>query len=109
MAELLPRLESGSHSGCLNCGPHPTDFPMDGRIAVGFGDASLLKDGVAVWSESYNLDWEECMTGQQAEDLAAKEPECDWRISIQGPLSGRTYQRHGPGLWVLVAANRGFA
>jgi hypothetical protein len=28
---------------------------------------------------------------------------------LHGPLSGRTYQRHGPGQWMLVERNDGFA
>ena len=33
----------------------------------------------------------------------------DWRIVLHGPLSGRTYQRHGPGRWMLVEKSEGFA
>lgn len=49
------------------------------------------------------------MTGAQAEELAAADPDHDWRIMIYGPLSGRTYQRHAPGSWVMVEQNEGFA
>lgn len=33
----------------------------------------------------------------------------DWRIVLEGPLSGRTYQRHGAEQWALVEQNMGFA
>ena len=90
------------HGGCLNCGPRPAQFPPDGVIAVGFGYAALHKDGAPVWSK-------DMMTGADAEALAAQDPDHDWRIVLHGPLSGRTYQRHGPGQWMLVEKNEGFA
>lgn len=105
--EKLPALE-GTHGGCLNCGPRPSLFPMDGRIAVGFGDASLTRDGEHVWSED-GREWDDCMTGEQAEALAAADPDHDWRISLFGPMSGREYQRHGTREWALVSQDMGFA
>lgn len=45
------------------------------------------------------------MTGAQAEG----DPSNNWRIERQGPLSWRTYQRHGTVLWALVVQNRDFA
>ena len=102
-----PAIE-GKHGGCLNCGPRPSLFPPDARIAVGFGGASLTKDGQYVWDEGQH-EWEDCMTGAQAEELAAADPDHDWRISLYAPLSDREYQRHGPGQWVLVKQGMGFA
>lgn len=103
--EKLPAIE-GKHGGCLNCGPRPSLFPYDGVIAVGFGYAALHRDGAPVHTEDESDDY---MTGAQAEELAAADPDHDWRIVLEGPLSGRTYQRHGPGEWALVAQNQGFA
>lgn len=105
--EKLPALE-GTHGGCLNCGPRPSLFPPDGRIAAGFGVASLTRDGRHVWSED-GREWDECMTGEQAETLAAADPDHDWRIVLEGPLSSRTYQRHGPNEWAPVEQGKGFA
>lgn len=106
--EKLPPIEA-HYGGCLNCGPRPAKFPADGVIAVGFGCAALHKDGEPVWSELNDVADDELMTGADAEALAAKEPDHDWRIVLHGPLSGRTYQRHGPGQWMLVEKNEGFA
>jgi hypothetical protein len=44
-----------------------------------------------------------------AEKLAAADPDHDWRVVLDGPLSGVTYQRHGPAEWLVVAKNGGFA
>lgn len=104
----LPAIE-GKLGGCVNCGVRPSTFEPDMHIAVGFGSAELTRDGVTVFAEDPGAEWEESMTGAQAEKLAAKSPNHDWRISLHGPLSGRTYQRHGKDLWVLVEQNQGFA
>ena len=103
----LPPIEA-HYGGCLNCGPRPAQFPSDGVISVGFGYAGLLKDGKPVWSELDATD-NKMMTGADAENLAAQDPDHDWRIVLHGPLSGRTYQRHGLRQWVLVEKNEGFA
>lgn len=124
--KLLPPITQPHNHGCLNCNHTITQtFPMDGIIAVGFGYAGVTKDGHEVlrepdWSPAYDDDGEllpedqqppepEYPTGAQAEELAAADPDHDWRIVIDGPLSGRTYQRHGPENWVLVEQNMGFA
>lgn len=82
---------------------------MDSVICVGFGDASLLKDGETVWREEYGTEFHECLTVAQAEEMAAKEPDCDWRIHIIGPLSEFYYQRQGDNKWVLYKRGEGFA
>ena len=106
-ATKMPAIE-GRHGGCLNCGPRPSYFPADARIAVGFGGADLTRDGEHVWSED-GRDWDDCMTGAQAEELAAADPDHDWRITLDAPLSSRTYQRHGPNEWALIEQGHGFA
>jgi hypothetical protein len=96
--------------GCLNCeaaGVIQVTFHPKALICAGFGMAALTKDGELVFDGS-DIDGPE-MTGAEAEALAAKEPDRDWRIQIEGPLSGRTYQRQGEANWVLVAQNEGFA
>ncbi|MGL4230894.1 MAG: hypothetical protein ACRCWJ_05950 [Casimicrobium sp.] len=107
--EKLPAIQ-GNLGGCLNCGVRPGLFPMDGIIAVGFGYAALHKNGRPVYMEPNNPhDGEEFMTGLKAEMIAAQDPDNDWQIVLEGPLSGRTYQRHGPVEWVLIEENQGFA
>lgn len=84
-------------------------YPHD-VIAVGFGDAMLLRDGRAVWSEGDHCGPDgDLMTGAEAEQLAAADPDHDWRIRIYGPLCEAEWQRHGPGEWVQIARGEGFA
>ena len=103
----LPAIE-GTFGGCLNCGPRPSFFPADGVIAVGFGCAVLMRDGRTVYAEPQDGE-DDYMTGHQAEELAKADPDHDWKIVLEAPLSARTYQRHGPGEWALVEQGPGFA
>jgi len=104
----LEPLKGGRTVGCLNCGYKPEVAPLNMRIAVGFGIACLTKNGIVVWEEG-NKDWNECITVAQAEEIAAKDPDNDWRIELHAPLSDAIYQRHGKNKWVLVKVGPGFA
>lgn len=103
-----PAIE-GQYGGCLSCGPRPSTFPADAVIAVGFGFAALLRDGEVVWVEGGDMSDDDLMTGAQAEEKAAADPDHDWQIQLHGPLSGRSYQRHGPSEWALIQQDLGFA
>mgnify|MGYP003443441581 CR=1 FL=1 len=106
-AWLVPAIKGGNHA-CSHCGVISDTFSPDDVITVGFGSAALYCNGAELYSEPY--DEQQFMTGAQAEQLAAKsDPDNDWRITIYGPLSGRTYQRHSPNQWVLIEQNEGFA
>ena len=106
--ELLPAIEGGQMSPCLCCGPRDSHLCAETRIAVGFGYAALTKGDECVWMEC-NHELDDCMTVAQAEELAAADPDHDWRIVLDGPLRGATHQRHGEMQWVLVKTNMGFA
>jgi hypothetical protein len=107
--EKLPVIESKDlHVGCLNCSTAAIVAPMDMLIAVGFGSATVTKDGELVYDEM-SISGENYWTVQDAENLAIKEPDCDWRINKEGPLHGETFQRQGDNNWVCVESNRGFA
>jgi len=103
-----PAIE-GKYGGCLNCGPRPSFFPARGRIGVGFGMASLTRDGKEVWSEKPDMPWTKLMTGMKAEKIAAADPNHDWRIVMYGPMSGRVYQRHEAKKWAMIEQDNGFA
>lgn len=115
--EKLPSLPSDKiNRGCLCCS-NVQQIAHEGMlIAVGFGDASVTKDGNLIWSEQ-EAQWEaekkdtEVMLWEleDAEKAALLDPDHDWRISKFGPLHGEVYQRQEPGKWVLVESNTGFA
>lgn len=82
--------------------------PMGMLIAVGFGEAKVKKDNETVYNELHIDDPDEFWTTQDAENVAAKDPDHDWRIVLYAPLYGRTFQRQD-GEWVLIEENQGFA
>lgn len=93
-------------AGCLCCQTPGEVFPLDRKIGVGAGVAEIRLDGVPVWRDTAASD---LLSGHDAERLAARDPDRDWQIVLEAPLYGRTYQRHGVGLWVLVGQSEGFA
>jgi len=113
---LLQPAIPGRMGPCLCCGVASDFFDPEAIIAVGFGAAALTRDGGLVWSEPQRGDpmdegdeEEEYMTGAQAEELAATDPDHDWQIMLHGPMRSRVYQRHGPGQWALIEQGEGFA
>ena len=105
----LPAIQ-GRQQPCLHAGVAENLFTPDDLISVGFGSATLTCDNRVVYDDSMDPDSDdECMTGAQAEKLAANDPDHDWRISLRGAMSGREYQRHGTNRWMLVHQAQGFA
>lgn len=101
----LPALEHGGlGSGCVTCGPQPIAIRMDYPLCVGLGSVEVAKDGAAVWVGD-----DETMLMAHAEQWAAADPDHDWRVFFDGPLSNAVYQRHAAGQWVLIDKGRGFA
>lgn len=97
------------HIGCLNCSSAALKAPLDMLIAVGFGSAMVFKDKELVYDESRCKDDDELWTVADAEKLALEDPDHDWRIEKNAPLHGETFQRQGPGEWVCIESNQGFA
>lgn len=108
---MLQPAIAGRMGPCLCCGVASDFFPAEAYIAVGFGMAALTCDGSLVYAEDTALDDDDgqLMTGKQAEDIAAKDPNHDWRITLHGPMRSREYQRHAPGQWALIEQGEGFA
>jgi hypothetical protein len=104
--EKLPAIR-GEVIGCLCCGGNKDVYPLDSTFAVGFGDSRITRDEDLVYSEGCrDLEFP---TLRKFEEMAASDPDHDWRLERHGPLKGGTWQRHGPGAWVLVMENDGFA
>ncbi len=106
--EKMPAIAAGGPA-CLCCGTPTELFPADGWIAVGFGSASVTRDGKEVYSEPQDMDEALIWTGADAEKAAAADPDHDWRIFKYAPLYDAEYQRHGEGQWVLIRRGEGFA
>lgn len=105
--EKLPPIEGGS-KGCLCCGAMHQALPLHSVIAVGFGDATVTRDGEPIYDEQL-VSEDQFWTCADAEKAAADDPDHDWRISYYAPLYEAIYQRQGEGHWVLVQKGMGFA
>jgi len=105
--KVLPAVEAKDiHIGCACCSTACQIAHMDMPIAVGFGSAHVTKDDECVYQETHDG---EIWTVRDAEDAALKYPDHDWQIMKMGPMHGETFQRQGPGRWVCVESNQGFA
>lgn len=96
------------HHGCLTCSRTDEIADLRMTVAVGFGSASVSRDGEQIWFETGDED-QELYNLAHFEALAAADPDHDWQVCLHGPLRGMTYQRHDVGKWVLIDSNEGFA
>ena len=80
----------------------------DALIGVGIGYAALTRDGETMYEED-GKQQRDLMTVAQAERLAQREPERDWRIHLVAQLENRHYRREGAGLWVLYERGYGMS
>lgn len=111
----LPAIEGRTACYTCGCGSHDI-LEMDRLLVVGFGDVSVKKNGLTVWSEMdamheserENKDptlWE----AKDAEKIAKDDPDNDWRIHFLAPMYEAEYQRQGEAHWVLISRGEGFA
>jgi len=76
-------------------------------IGVGMGYAALTRDGETVYEEDRT--GRRLMTVAQAERLAQREPEREWRIHLVAQLDDRHYRRVGAGRWVIYERGYGMS
>jgi hypothetical protein len=77
-------------------------------IGVGIGYAALTRDGETVYEEDYKGK-RDLMTVAQAERLAQREPNRDWRIHLVAQLDDRHYRRQSAGRWVIYERGYGMS
>ena len=99
----------GGHGGCLHCGYQYDIAPEEMLIAVGFGVATVTKNGKEIYNEMSVKNEDDLWTLKEAEQEALKDEDNDWRIHLVAPLSERHYQRQGKNRWVLYEKGQGFA
>lgn len=99
----------GGFGGCMHCGYQHDIAPEDMLIAVGFGVATVSKNGKEIYNEMQVKDEKKLWTLKEAEQEALKDEDNDWRIHLVAPLSERHYQRQGINHWVLYEKGQGFA
>ena len=106
------QIVEGGENPCPRCPPIPTQAPMAKVIFVGFGEAEIKRDGMVVLDcekFGHENDWENFKTFADAEEMAAADPDHSWLVRLYAPLHGETYERQGPGVWLCIRRNDGFA
>ena len=94
-------------SGCFNCPPRATKLDMKADIHPGFGIVVLQRDGEELEQDLWGGILVEHYENRA--DAADPENEHDWRLYVDGPMSGVVYQRHAPGEWHAIEQLPGFA
>jgi hypothetical protein len=102
VTEYLTPITGKAYCGC-GCGRRESHARLDDYPHPGFGGVTFTRD-VGGYAEL-----PDDATFQDYENVAAMDPDHDWRIRIDGPLADYTYQRQGEGLWALVEQGQGFA
>jgi hypothetical protein len=87
--------------------PDPCLAP-EAVIGVGVGYAALTRDGETVYEED-GEGQHDPMTVAQAERLASREPDRDWRIHLVAQLEDRHYRRERAGRWVIYERGYGMS
>jgi len=77
-------------------------------ISVGIGYAALTRDGETVYEEDHTGE-SAPMTVAQAEKLAQREADRDWRIHLVAQLEDRHYRRDSAGRWVIYERGYGMS
>jgi ribonuclease HII len=77
-------------------------------ISVGIGYAALTRDGETVYEEDCTGE-RAPMTVEEAEKLARREANHDWRIHLVAQLEDRHYRRVGAGRWIIYERGYGMS
>lgn len=94
-------------SGCGNCPPRPVSLDMKADIHPGFGVVQFIRDSEVEESDYWGGILVEHYENRA--DAVDPENEMDWRLRVDGPMSGVVYQRHAPGEWHAIEQLPGFA
>ena len=106
--KLKPVKKEDIFIGCLNCSTATDIAEMDDLI-VGSGYAYLTLNGQTIIDQNFfEKKYGRHMTFADAEKIASKSPNNDWRVVRFSGLHGETFQRQR-GKWICVESNKGYA
>lgn len=92
------------YRGCT-CSSVSEIAELEWIVGVGYGDACITRDDIVVYQETNDED----RYLKEFEEMARKDPNHDWRMTLMSALHGEVYQRQGDEKWVLIESNQGFA
>ncbi len=95
--------------GRFNCPGTEDVLQMDTVLYNGFGGYRVTKNHCLFYQGDAGGDFLSFLTLQQIEAEASKTPEDTWKVILDNPLRGATWERRIDGNWVLIETNQGFA
>ena len=95
--------------GCPSCPGNEDILTMDAVLYMGFGGYRVMKGAKLFYMGDSDLEWEKYKTLKDIEKSAKKEPNAKWKVILDNPLRGATWQRNKNGEWILKETNLGFA
>ena len=107
--EKIPEIKDAFRGSCLGCPGTENRLSMSEVLYQGFGGYHVEKDGAGYYTGEQDGVWESFKTLADIEKDASKSPLSDWRVILNSPLRGATWQRHEKDTWVLIETNLGFA
>lgn len=81
-------------------------FDKKGYVVVGFGEAEILKDGIAIFDGESQEDF---TTLEEAEKQIQFDPNSDYVLVLNAPLWDAKWRRNSDGEWVCFESGMGFA
>lgn len=98
------------HGGCLNCPQTEEMLDLDTVLYNGFGGYKVTKNSKTFYEAdpSVELPWEKYWKLSKIEKIAQNQ-RGKWRVILNNPLRGATWERKGKNKWVLIESNQGFA
>ena len=99
---------TGRLGGCPTCPSTLDILEMDTVLYQGFGGYHVEKDGVIFYHPDSDLKWEDYKTLADIEKIAKTTTKSKWKVILNNPLRGATWERYG-GKWRIIEHNNGFA
>jgi hypothetical protein len=107
VSEYWQPIDVGSShmGGCLNCGPRPGILRYKDDPSPGFGTVAIIRDGEVVASTCRGA----ATLIRRWRGAARVQPNHEWVVEVDGPLSGTRYTRQPNGRWMATHKSMGFA
>ena len=95
--------------GCPACAGSEDVLTMDTVLYNGFGGYQVECDEKLFYMGDPNASFDSFKTLGEIERTAIKNPEKKWKVILNNPLRGATWERQKDVHWSLTETNRGFA
>jgi hypothetical protein len=106
------KIENVHRGGCPCCPRTEDTLQPETVLYNGFGGYHVERNGEIFYCGGVNENWTEYKTLWQIEEEIQKIENGDsdvWKVILNNPLRGATWERKEKDIWVLTETNLGFA